>query len=157
MGNPNLGRERTPCSSSPITHDASGARVTMAAEEVPDLRGPGDKRKRIPHRIMRVKLLNYIGQVFECKADSSHYSRRVIANRYKNLQGTRGERQGRIRIFDDFFLSPPAPCPSPLARLTRCSRHVMNHHESCGLRLGCAIVSGRFYAPAFLDIAYPIT
>jgi len=33
----------------------------------------------------------------------------------------------------------------------------MNHHESCGLRLGCAIVSGHFYAPAFLDIAYPIT
>jgi hypothetical protein len=65
----------------------------MAAEEVPDLRGPGGKRKRIPHGNMRVKLLNYIGQVFECKADSSHYSRRVLANRYKNLQGTSGERQ----------------------------------------------------------------
>ena len=93
MGNPDIRRERTPCSSSPITHNASGARVIMAAEEVPDLRGPGGKRKRIPHGNMRVKLLNYIGQVFECKADSSHYSRRVLANRYKNLQGTSGESQ----------------------------------------------------------------
>jgi len=86
MGHPEFRRERTPCSSSPITHNTSGARVIMAAEEVPDLRGPGGKRKHIPHGNMRVKLLNYIGQVFECKADSSHYySRRVLANRHRNL------------------------------------------------------------------------
>ena len=85
MGNPNFGRERASCTSIPITHDASGARVMMVAEEVPDLRGPGGKRKRILHGNMRVKLLNYIGQVFECKADSSHYSRRVLANRHRNL------------------------------------------------------------------------
>src|SRR5256885_11665864 len=52
-----------------------------------------------------------------------------------------------------FRSSPPAACPShPMQR-----GHVMKHHESCGLRLGFAIVSGRFYALAFLDIAYPIT
>ena len=157
MGNPDIRRERTPCSSSPITHDASGACVIMAAEEVPDLRGPGGKRKRIPHGNMRVKLLNYIGQVFECKADSSLYSRRVLANRYKNLARDQRRETRRMRVFDNFFLSPLAPCPSPLARLSRCSRHVMNHHQSCGLRLRCTIVSGRFHAPAFLDIAYPIT
>ena len=74
MGNPTLGRDRTPCTSSPITHDASGARVMMVAEEVADVRGPGGQRKRIPHGNMRAKLLNYIGQIFECKADSPHYS-----------------------------------------------------------------------------------
>ena len=73
MGNPNFGRERAPCTSSPITHNASGTRVMMAAEEVPDLRGPSGKRKRILHGNMLVKLLDYIGQVFECKADSPHY------------------------------------------------------------------------------------
>jgi len=74
MGNPTLGRDRTPCTSSPITHDASGARVMMVAEEVADVRGPGSQRKHIPHGNMRAKLLNYIGQIFECKADSPHYS-----------------------------------------------------------------------------------
>lgn len=74
MGNPTLGRDRTPCTSSPITHDASEVRVMMVAEEVADVRGPGGQRKRIPHGNMRAKLLNYIGQIFECKADSPHYS-----------------------------------------------------------------------------------
>jgi hypothetical protein len=94
MGNPNFGRERAPCTSSPITHNASGTRVMMAAEEVPDLRGPSGKRKRILHGNMRAKLLNYIGQVFECKADSLHYYlRRVLANRHRNLARDLGERQ----------------------------------------------------------------
>jgi hypothetical protein len=52
----------------------------MAAEEVTDLRGPGGQCKRIPHGNMRANLLNYIEQVFECKADSPHYSRRSAAN-----------------------------------------------------------------------------
>ena len=86
MGAPNFGRERTPYTSSLITHDASGARVMISAEEFPDERGLGGQRKRIPHGNMRAKLPNYIGQVFECKADSSHYYlRRVLANRHRNL------------------------------------------------------------------------
>src|ERR1700704_4173081 len=105
MGNPAFRRERTPCSFSPITHDASRARVIMAAEEVPDLRGPGGKRKRIPHGNMRVKLLDYIGQVFECKADSSHYSRRVLAHLHRYLARDPRRETRRMRIFDDFLLS----------------------------------------------------
>ena len=46
----------------------------LVAKEVADVRGPGGQRKRIPHGNMRAKLLNYIGQIFECKADSPHYS-----------------------------------------------------------------------------------
>jgi hypothetical protein len=58
----------------------------IAAEEVTDVRTPDGQRKRIPHGNMRAKLLNYIGQIFECKADSSHYSRRGIAHWHRNLQ-----------------------------------------------------------------------
>ncbi len=50
----------------------------MAAEEVPDVRDLGGQRKHIPHGNMRVKLLDYIGQVFECKADNQDYSHRVL-------------------------------------------------------------------------------
>jgi hypothetical protein len=63
-----------------ITHDTSGARVMRSVEEVPDVRGLGGQRKRIPHGNMRAKLPNYIGQVFECKADRPHSSRKVLAN-----------------------------------------------------------------------------
>ena len=55
--------------------------MMMAAEEVADVNGPGGQRTRIPHGNMRAKLPNYIGQVFECKADNPHYSRKVLANR----------------------------------------------------------------------------
>ena len=46
----------------------------LASEKVVDVRGPGGTRNRIPHGNIRAKLLNYIGQVFECKAGSPHYS-----------------------------------------------------------------------------------
>jgi hypothetical protein len=52
----------------------------MAAEEVADLRGTGGQRKRIPRGNMRANRLDYIGQVFECKADSPRYSHRSAAN-----------------------------------------------------------------------------
>jgi hypothetical protein len=64
----------------------------MAAEEVADVRGPGGQRKRILHGNMRAKLLNYIGQIFECKAGSPLYSRRGIARWHRNLARARGER-----------------------------------------------------------------
>ena len=92
MGNPTFGRDRTPCTSSPITHDASGARVMMAAEKVADVRGPGGQRKRISHGNMRAKLLNYIGQIFECKADRTHYSRRFVASWRGGARKARGAR-----------------------------------------------------------------
>jgi hypothetical protein len=67
--------------------------MMMAAEEVADVRSPGGQRNRIPHGNMRAKLLNYIGQVYECKADSPHYcSRRGIANWLRKLARARGER-----------------------------------------------------------------
>ena len=90
MGNPNFGRDHTSCTSSPVTHDASVARVMMAVGEAADVGDPGDQRKRIPHGSMRAKLLNYIGQVFECKADSPHYSRRVLVTRLGGAPQARG-------------------------------------------------------------------
>src|SRR5262245_58675398 len=75
MGNLNRrNRERTRYPFSPITRIASGARLRMSVQKASDVRGPGGQRTQIPHGNMRAKLLNYIGQVFECKADGLHYS-----------------------------------------------------------------------------------
>ena len=74
MGNPSVGRNRPYILHlQPITHDATGVRVTMATKEAADIRGPGGQRIRIPHGNMHAKLLDYIGQVLECKADCTHY------------------------------------------------------------------------------------
>ena len=100
MGDRNLGRDRTPCASSLITHDASGARVMRSVEEVPDVRGLGGQRKRIPHGNMCAKLPNYIGQVFECKADRPHSSRRVLTNWWG------GARQARYGVRSSGFEVP---------------------------------------------------
>ena len=102
MGVPNFGRERTPYTSSLITHDASGARVMISAEEFPDERGLGGQRKRISHGNMRAKLLNYIGQVFECKADIPHSSRRVLANWW----GERVRRDTEFEVLGSKFQKP---------------------------------------------------
>jgi hypothetical protein len=48
----------------------------MATKEAAGVRGPGGQRTRIPHGNMRAKLLDYIGQVFECKADDTYYIRK---------------------------------------------------------------------------------
>lgn len=53
----------------------------MAAEEVADVRGLCAQRKRVIPGNMRAKLLDYIGQVFECKADSPPYSPGFIQSR----------------------------------------------------------------------------
>jgi hypothetical protein len=53
----------------------------MAAEEVAGVRGQRAQRKCVIHGNMRAKLSDYIAQVFECKADSLHYSRMFIATR----------------------------------------------------------------------------
>jgi hypothetical protein len=64
----------------PIAHKAFGKRVLMAAAEVADVSGRPAQRKRVIHGNMRAKLSDYIGQVFECKADSRHYPRTFAVN-----------------------------------------------------------------------------
>jgi hypothetical protein len=64
----------------------------MAAEEAAGVRGQRAQRKCVIHGNIRAKLSNYIGQVFECKADSPHYSRRFIATRTETPQRSRNER-----------------------------------------------------------------
>ncbi len=73
MGNPNCSYNTA---SLTLTHAASEARSIMTVEEAADVRVAGGQRKPILHGYMRAKLLNYIGQVFECKADNAHNSRR---------------------------------------------------------------------------------
>ena len=51
----------------------------MAAEEVADVSDRRAQRTGVTYSNMHAKLLDYIGQVFECKADNPHYSRRGIA------------------------------------------------------------------------------
>ena len=74
----------------------------ISAEEFSDERGLGGQRKRIPHGNMRAKLLNYIGQVFECKADIPHSSRRVLANWW----GERVRRDTEFEVLDSKFQKP---------------------------------------------------
>ena len=52
----------------------------MAAEEVAEVRDRRAQRTGVTFGNMRAQLSDYIGQVFECKAESPHYSRRGIAH-----------------------------------------------------------------------------
>ena len=176
MGNPTLGRDRTPCTSSPITHDTPEARVMMVVEEVADMRGPGGQRKRIPHGNMAAKLPNYIGQIFECKADSPHYSTSpripphvavgsFIPQGHRKLagwraQGTRsatratGEtREGSRPEIRGFGTSNPEPrlLIAPFMQVSPVSLE-----QGIGWAAETSM-NNEGYAPAFLDIAYPIT
>lgn len=54
---------------------------TTTKEGAADVGALGGQRERIPHRNLRAKLPNYIGQVFECKAGRTHYSQRSITHR----------------------------------------------------------------------------
>ena len=74
------GCDRTPCTCAPITPHAYQERVLMAAEEVADVRDRRAQRTGVTYGNMRAKLSDYIGQVFECKADSPYYSRRGITH-----------------------------------------------------------------------------
>jgi hypothetical protein len=64
----------------------------MAAEEVADVRGLRAQRKRVIPGNMRAKLSDYIGQVFECKADSPYYSRRFVGNSWSSVRQARRAR-----------------------------------------------------------------
>ena len=63
----------------------------MTAEEVADVRDRRVQRTGVTYGNMRAKLSDYIGQVFECKAESPYYSRRGIAHW---LGGARHARSG---------------------------------------------------------------
>jgi len=69
--------------------------MVVAADEVVDARDLCARRERVPHGNTCAKLLDYIGQVFECKADCPHYSRRCIAGSFfKHRKSLEGHGQG---------------------------------------------------------------
>ena len=69
----------------------------MAAVKVAGVGGSHRPRTRIPHGNMCAKLSDYIGQVFECKAEGAHYLRRVLENwRGSARQARRAQLAGRI-------------------------------------------------------------
>jgi hypothetical protein len=71
MGNPNFGRDRTTAPLSTLMHDASRARMPMAAAKIAGVGSSHRPCTHIPHGNMRAKPLDYIEQVFECKAEAS--------------------------------------------------------------------------------------
>ena len=122
---------RFTCDRAPVTqpHTAHfGKRVKMAAEEVVDSRDLRAQRKRIPHGNTRAKPLDYIGQVFECKADRPPYSGRLVANPQRK-RVTHEKRDSR-----DVQTLPL--CVAPFLQVSpvsleqdscTCSKHVVNH------------------------------
>ena len=60
--------------------------------EVAGMSGSCGQRTRDSHGNMRAKLSDYIGQVFECKADSPHYSRRFVTNWQVGVHRMQGAR-----------------------------------------------------------------
>ena len=87
----------------------------MTAEEVADVRDRHVQRTGVTYGNMRAKLSDYIGQVFECKADSPHFSRRGIAH----WQG--GARHARSGVRSSEFEVPKTLNfgPRTLGRLAR--------------------------------------
>ena len=87
----------------------------MAAEEVADVRDRRVQRTGVTYGNMRAKLSDYIGQVFECKAESPYYSRRGIAH------WQRGARHARSGVRSSGFEVPKTLNfgPRTLDRLAR--------------------------------------
>jgi hypothetical protein len=100
------------------------------------------ERTDVTYGNMRVKLSDYIGQVFECKAA---WGKRREAN---------GKGQEKQQIVDGVYFSPLAPCPSPLALLGQSRTDTMNHADNDMTAQSCHPTSPDL---TFLDIAYPIT
>ena len=80
MGNLNFGHARTTAPLPTLMLDASRARMTMAAAKVAGVGSSHRPRTHIDRGNMRAKPLDYIGQVFECKAEGAHYLGRVLEN-----------------------------------------------------------------------------
>jgi hypothetical protein len=55
--------------------------MTMAAAKVAGVGSSHRPRTHIDRGNMRAKLMDYIGQVFECKDEGAHYLGRVLKNR----------------------------------------------------------------------------
>jgi len=93
-----------------------------AAQKVADVRDRRAQRIGITCDNMRAKRSDYIGQVFECKADHPHYLRTVV-------RAKREERDSRY-----VQTRPPHVTPflqvSPVSLeqgIRTCNRHVMNN------------------------------
>ena len=67
MGNLNFGRTGIYSLS---THNGAGTHVTPTVAGVTGVRDSRSQRTRVPLGHLRAKLPDYIGQVFECKADN---------------------------------------------------------------------------------------
>ena len=74
----------------------------MVAEEVADVRDRRAERTGVPDGNMRAKLSDYIGQVFECKADRPHYWRTVVRAR-EERDSRDGRFGGKFEIRDSRF------------------------------------------------------
>ena len=114
----------------------------MTAEEVADVRDRRVQRTGVTYGNMRAKLSDYIGQVFECKADSPHYSRKVVRARGRSATRGTGEtgESSRSEVQDFQNFEPgTSNIESRFSRQSRSSR------------------LSKASARAFLDIAYPIT
>lgn len=85
----------------------------MATEKVADARNRRAQRAGVTYGNMRAKLSDYIGQVFECKADRPHYSHTVV----------RAKREECVSPF------PQVSPASPEQGIRTCSRHVPNRAD----------------------------
>ena len=74
----------------------------MVAEEVADVRDRRAERTGVTDGNMRAKLSDYIGQVFECKADRPHYWRTVVRAR-EERDSRDGRFGGKFAIWDSRF------------------------------------------------------
>lgn len=113
----------------------------MVAEEVADVRDRRAERTGVTYGNMCAKLSDYIGQVFECKADRSHYWRTAVRAReeHDSRDGRFGE---KFEIRNSRFLE----------RRTRSFEHRITLFPP----VSPVLLKHGLCAP-FLDFAYPIT
>lgn len=131
----------------------------MATADIAGMRDSRGQHTGVPRGNIRAKPLDYIEQVFECKADTLELFAWVL----RNLAGK--AQQTTIRSSEFFWnFELQIAIHAGLARLAR-ARHL--HVRSSGFQLllslrvrTCsqrACMNNVGDAPAFLDIAYPIT
>lgn len=96
----------------------------MATEKVADARNRRAQRAGVTYGNMRAKLSDYIGQVFECKADRPHYSHTVV--RAKREERDSRDVQTQLLCVSPFPQVSPA---SPEQGIRTCSRHLPNRAD----------------------------
>jgi hypothetical protein len=99
-----------------------------AAQKVADVSDRRAQRIGVTCDNMRAKRSNYIGQVFECKADHPHYSRTVVRAK-REERDSREERDARfVQTLPPHVTSFPQVSPVSLEQgICTCNRHVMNN------------------------------